>query len=785
MKKIVMSLLAFSLIFSLTGCSTTTSKTTSNTQETTVSETSNSDVQSTGDTLTKDETVYVMCDSTGDVNKIIVSDWIQNGTESDTITDKTNLNDIEVTKGDATYTLDESQMTIWDSKGGDVYYQGTTNKTLPVTMKVSYQLDGKAISAKDLEGKSGKVTIRYDYTNNSYQTKKIDGKETKIYVPFLMLTGMLLDNDVFTNIEVSNGKIVNISGQSAVMGFALPGMQESLDISSNDVEIPNYVEVKADVKDFKLGTTMTIAQNEIFNDLDTSNIDDVDDLKDSMKKLTDGMDQLIDGSNELYENLGLLLTKSNELVTGINKIAEGSTKLKNAGSDLYDGSVSLRDGLKSLNSGLKTLVSNNDTLNGGAKQVFETLLSTAKTQLEASELSSLGIKIPTLTISNYDKKLESLINELNSTDGTAYKAAYNKALQEVTNQVNANEATIKTKVEEAVKSQVEEKVTATVKTQVESKVTEAVKATVEAGVKAKADDIYKQAVLSTVQEQVVTGIMKQNSCSQEEALKYLETDEGKTLLATTVSQAVGALTDEEKEKALNTVIEQQMASDDIKATISKNVEEQMASDDIKATISKNVEEQMNTDTIKATINENVKTQKQNLIDQNMASDTVTKQITESLSDGAKSIVELKASLDQYKVFYNGLKDYTAGVESAYEGSQQLYSGSKTLAEGMKEASEGLDTLDAGIQELKTKSSALPDGVSKLKDGSMQLSEGIKKLNDEGISKIVDLVDGDLGDIIDRLDAIKEVSKDYNNFAGISDSMDGTVKFIYKTDEIGE
>ena len=65
------------------------------------------------------------------------------------------------------------------------------------------------ISPEALSGKSGKVTIRFDYTNNAYETVKIDGKDERIYVPFLMMSGMILDGEKFSNVTVTNGKVIS------------------------------------------------------------------------------------------------------------------------------------------------------------------------------------------------------------------------------------------------------------------------------------------------------------------------------------------------------------------------------------------------------------------------------------------------------------------------------------------------------------------------------------------------------------------------------------------------
>ena len=414
--------------------------------------------------VSKDETVYVLAGADGSVQKIIVSDWIKNALKEDSIADKSALSDIENVKGNETYTLDGSNMTVWDAEGNDIYYQGSIEKELPVAMTVSYKLDGKSISADELAGKSGKVTIRFDYENRQYETVNIDGKNEKIYVPFGMLTGMLLDSDTFRNVEVSNGKLLNDGDRTAVIGIAFPGLQENLGIDKDKVEIPDYVEITADVTDFELGMTVTIATNEIFNELDAAKIDSADGLTSSLNELTDGMQQLMDGSSALYDGLCTLLDKSGELVTGIETLANGAKSLKDGAASLDEGAAQLQKGAADLSSGLNTLASNNASLNGGAKQVFDTLLSTATAQINAA-----GISVPTLTIENYADTLNSVIASLDET------AVYNQALAQVTAAVEENRPLIEQKVTAAVREQVEAQVTAAVHEQVSTGVTAAVR----------------------------------------------------------------------------------------------------------------------------------------------------------------------------------------------------------------------------------------------------------------------------------------------------------------------
>lgn len=275
----------------------------------------------------KDETVYVLAGADGTVQKIIVSDWIKNAMATDSLDDKTELSDIENIKGDESFTLGGDNSCVWDAQGNDIYYQGNIEKELPVQMSVRYTLDGQAIAPEALAGQSGHVTIRFDYQNMQYEEVLLDGKTEKIYVPFTMLTGMLLDTEVFRNVTVSNGKLINDGDRIAVVGIAFPGLQEDLAISKEKLDIPDYVEISADVENFEMSTTMTLATTELFGAIDSDKLD-LNELSDAMAELTDAMDQLMDGSSQLYDGLCTLLEKSGDLVSGINKLAEGATQLK-------------------------------------------------------------------------------------------------------------------------------------------------------------------------------------------------------------------------------------------------------------------------------------------------------------------------------------------------------------------------------------------------------------------------------------------------------------------------
>lgn len=689
------------------------------------------DKENKNDSNFKDETVYILANADGSTDKIIVSDWIKNKLKNKSLSDITELADIENIKGSETYTDGSGNTKVWDAEGNDIYYQGNIDKELPVDLKISYKLDGVDISPTELVGKSGKVTIRFDYTNKQFEYKEIEGKKEKIYVPYAMLTGVVLDNDIFRNVDITNGKLLNDGSRTVVVGAAFPGLQENLGISKEDFEIPDYVEITADAENFEIGMTVTLATNELFNEIDLGGLDKADNLKESVKKLTDGMDMLLDGSSELYDGLSDLLDKSGDLTGGIGQLANGAGSLKNGTTELDEGASSLQSGAEQLSDGLNTLSSENDKLNGGAKQVFETLLSTANNQLAAA-----GLEVPTLTIDNYSDVLDNVIASLDKNE------VYKKALDTVKAAVEEKRDYITEQVTAAVRQEVEKQVTAAVKNKVMPKVT--------------------QAVRENVRVQVLSAI-NMDAASYEAAVS-------------------AGLIDKATQQNIENEIEKQMKSDTVLQTIEAKTDEQMDSEEIKATIEENVAQQMKTDNVKEQITSNTEAQVQKAVSDNMASNEVQSQLT-AASEGVESVASLKSSLDSYNTFYTGLQTYTGGVSQAADGANKLKDGACELKKGTEQLNSGSVELYDGILALKKSTPDLINGIKQLRDGSGQLKDGLVEFNEEGIQRLSDIVNKNLNNIVERMRATKEVSLNYKSFAGISNNTDGQVKFIYRTDSL--
>lgn len=574
----------------------------------------------------KDETVYVITDAEGNMKRVIVSEWLNNAQKLPSLDDKSSLTDIKDVKGEDNFTRSENGTLVWNTQGEDVYYQGNSDKELPVTLKMTYELDGSKITSEDLAGKSGHLLIRYDFTDNKYEIRDIAGKQEKIYVPFVAVTAMVLDNSQFDNIKVSSGKVINDGSKSVVAGMAFPGM--SADLNLEDINLPEYVEVEADVTDFSIDGSYTVLTNSIFNNVNLDDVEDVDGLKDALSKLTDAMSELLNGSSKLYDGLAKLYNKTGDLKDGVNKLAAGAADLSSGATSLNTGAQNLQSGVATLASGLGTISSKSSALNSGAEQVFNTLLATATAQLTAN-----GVPIPTMTISNYGSVLNNVIATQNQT-------------------------------------------------------------------------IY-DAVVAGVRANVLQGVLTAQSLTMD---------------------------------IYNTL------PNENKAAIDAAVDTQMASP--------TVQQQINT-----------------LLQ------------TYSQDPAYQSLLALKTQLDNYNEFYQGVLTYTAGVGSAYNGAGQISSGTAQLAQGASTLAAGADTLKNGMNTLASSTDTLIAGIAKLKDGAMQLRDGMTTFDEEGIQKISDIFGENFDELIDRLQAVVNVSKEYNSYAGISEDMKGSVKFIYKSDEI--
>lgn len=314
---------------------------------------------SQADQVDKAETVYVKANAEGEARKVTVKDVLKNPGEGKTIEDQSDLKDIKNTEGEEEYTQKGDALT-WENKGEDISYEGTTEKELPVKTEIKYFLDGKEIEPEKLAGKSGKVTIRFQYENQTSQTVQVKGKNVETVTPFAVLSTVMLSEDHFSNIQVKNGKLVDMDGQTMVVGYAFPGLQESLKLTdyeaTTDVETPDYVEIQADATDFQLDFTATVVTNGLFKELEEDDLKDLDDLKDSADKFQDASDKLIDGAGQLLSGSEKLQTYIRQYTDGVKAVDQGIGTLQSGAAALKENTTALQSGAAAVSDGLEQIV---------------------------------------------------------------------------------------------------------------------------------------------------------------------------------------------------------------------------------------------------------------------------------------------------------------------------------------------------------------------------------------------------------------------------------------------
>ena len=681
------------------------------------------DFEDTG--FSKEESVYVKADASGNVKKTTVSEWLKNP-EKGTVSDTSELKDIKNVKGDETFETGSNNNVSWKSEGNDIYYQGTIDKELPVDVKVSYKLDGKSISPKDLKGKSGKVEIQFSYDNKSKQTVNVNGEDVEMYTPFTMVSAMMLSSDEYSNVSVENGKLISDGDKNIVVGVAFPGLANDLNLKDldMDIDIPETVTITADVKDATVGTSITMASAELMNEFGLNDIDSFDDLQDSIDDLEDATNQLVDGSKEAADG-------SKELADGVGTLNDGA-------GTLASGAGTLADGVNTLNEKSGTLVSGVNTLASGVGTYTAGVASIAKnSQLISDNMQSL-------------------------------QGGVNKLEEQIAAQATQGLGEIKTNINNA-KTGVD---------QINSAITTSLgegKPGVQ-GILSNASQALTGADVTIDQNDVNVTVNSVSLKNSESVNKIIEDS---------------ALSDDEKnalKNAINSAITKDNMNIEYKVELNENGNSKLNSAQQKIATANGLvttangalsqlSDSMNTISggLSALAGENGIGQLEAAFAKNGSVDQGFAQLGQGVSElaaGTQALADGAAELNKNSA------PLMAGVTSLKDGGSQLASGVSQLASGANQVADGAGTLAGGTQTLL-------DGANTLADGNQTLADGMQEYKEEAIDKLTDLFNGDISGVTDRIDAMTNLAKEYKSFAGISDGVSGTTKFIIETEGIDD
>lgn len=770
----------------------------------------------------KSETVYAAIDSSGTVKNITVSDQLKNISDISEVADKSDLDQIENIKGDETFTSKEGNL-VWNTNDADICYQGTTAKALPIGLKVTYLLDGREVTADELTGKSGHLVIRYTYENYT-------GNQGGTTAPFLMATGLALDSTIFKNVTVTNGRLISDGEREMAFGFGIPSLPEML--GTDILEIPDYFEIEADVTDYKPVEGITIATNSLFNDLETDGFDSLSDLQSSMNQLQNASAQLADGSGELRTGLDTLLSSSGTLTDGINQLAAGSTSLA-------DGTKTLKYGADELSAGLHTASSkvSGELLPG--IQALDNGMAQMQGSLEESlPTLSNGVSALDNGISQAADGASALSLGLGQVGAGA--AALNSGLSQVgagTDSLNTNVQALGSAVSQ-LNSLVNPQQPGSTDISCQASALSTDASSLADALYAAADqagqtgavtysagagtDSYDE--ISTLQSLLDNGLIADETAAAAigSVIQTLSDDQSirnnagassidnsalQSTLTTLANQAdtlagTAGTVAADTANFSNMALLQQLQS--AIGELNNNINGTGGLVDSVACLNAAINTGDDTNPglsagaaqLDAALNTGDGTNPGIIPAANLLNTALNSGNAEA------GIPSLRSGISALNQAVNGtgglteqvtggvaqLKDGTSHLLSGIDGENGLSDGLKLLNAGAVQLAGGSSTLNtganslaSGIGALQNGSSALIDGIQQLDDGAARLNDGIIQFDQDGIQKLVNAFDGDIGELLANANDMLECSRSYKNFSGIADGMDGEVKFIFVTE----
>lgn len=669
----------------------------------------------------KDETVYVFLNPDGSVRSQTVSGWLHNPDGLRGVSERVSLTNIKNVKSDLAPTL-RGDLLSWDTDDTDVYYQGQTELTPPVTMAVSYTLDGRAIAPSELAGRSGRVTITLRFVNNTGRTQTVNGKSRTVYTPFAVAAVCNLPADTFKNVTCGGLPLVAEGNNQVVALAAVPGLKESLGDSYDllrdeaGLELKDTFTITADVTDFSMGSILAAVTSDLPLD-SLKKAADFDSLTAALDELQAAAGTLKEGTAALSDGMGTFAGKLGELAAGIDSLAGGIDALADGAGQVTAGAAELKNGAGALYGGVQTAA-------GGAKSL----------QSGAADLKAGAAELQTGAAS-LNRNTQSL---------KAGAAQISQGVGDYTKAINQLFASIMGKLPE-----LEEQMDG-----VQTTVTQQMNTTA-AHIQAAAGDMNRiMTTLSTLIGQI--DAMEQDGAADLSVIDPLKTTA--LTLYEQLNDHIGSL------QALGVDLENLSGT---AQRITGDISEQYSQMKQKlASMQQELAEK--SAQLSAGAGELADGAGQ------LAAGT------EQLAGGASSLSAGAGQLAE------GTDTLASGAGKLEQGAAALAAGADRLADGTGAAGAGLSALQAGKGQLQSGASQLNEAAGVLNEKTGELRDGMARFKSDGVDKLHDTagdITGSLQELLECKDALVERAEEYTSYTGSPEGAESTVKFVLKTDAI--
>lgn len=730
----------------------------------------------------KDETVYAFLNSDGSLKKATVSEWLHSEGGFDQVEDESILSDITNIKGDEVPEVNGNKL-IWNSTNEDIYYQGSTNKELPLSMEVSYYFDGNKVNPEDILGKSGALEVRIKIINNEEKTQVIKGRTKYISSLFPVAVITDLKTDIFKDIEADDATIINESKNQILTFATVSGASQMLaesDIDTlNDIsdKLKDEFVIKANVTDFEMPSILMAASSMTDVDHEDMNSDKLNKLTDGVNSLKDATAEILDGTVKLHDANIELNDKMGEFQSSYAKFQDGINTAKNSQGDIVDGAKQINEGITQMKALMESLTSQLGSLS--MDEIGNLLTSAGTTVSSLPETKK--------TLNSMKDQLEEAKKQLSTLSDTIYA-------QYITEENKANTtALLKEKFAKPALNSLSEQLGKAVdnsKLSIPLTLTDDDKKTI-------ADTIATNISLDTNKEgftnaagTIIADLVTLKSAKCDEA----EDKEGCIAAANKAAQdELGALTNE---IANSISVNSKAINDGLTSLIDDKVSDSDIQNEVKTAVKTQLGTALNTDDAQNNLAAGAY-KASTVIVQNVAKSTqasLTDELTamQGQLDSAINLCDTMTSsvnslLDQAKnVDLNKVSSLGSSLQAAGPGIDKLIEGSSKLYDGTKSMQDGLNTLSSSSNDVTDAINKFKDATQELAEQTGNLNSGVQEFSTDGIDKLSTEVDnaiGDLDTVLDTANATLDQSIDYSNYAGAGENMKTTVKFIMKTDEV--
>lgn len=311
----------------------------------------------------KDETVYMVLNEDGSVRSQTVSVWLHDENGLAGAADRSSLSGLRTLKGEAMPEQAGNEL-VWNVDSTDVYYQGTTEQTPPVTARISYELDGKNITADELAGKSGHVAIHIALENHEKQARSVGGAQRTVYTPFITVIAADLPRDVFHDVKAANGVIQTDSENQLAAFVAMPGMAATFDglLTGELAQMQGYfldeVTIEADAENFAMPTVFMAAATELEQlekEIELPDMGGLSQVKSATAQLDEGAQKLAQATAALRQKMGEFSSSYSAFDAGVDFALAGAKQVKGGTDSLLSGATELSGGLSQLKDGTAAL----------------------------------------------------------------------------------------------------------------------------------------------------------------------------------------------------------------------------------------------------------------------------------------------------------------------------------------------------------------------------------------------------------------------------------------------